>query len=191
MMTDRPLLMMALTEADYPYAHAVFSNEATMRYAYLNRFASETDFRPYFSRLVRETADPAGVWRAYTVWEADETGGAGAFVGIADYELDRLGPGACNAEIGYFLLPEMWGRGYATQLANRLLDICFRQEHVHKVAGSCNGENLASARVLRKCGMRHEGILRHSRYKDGMWFDEHKYGITSEEYAAQTEGRVP
>jgi [ribosomal protein S5]-alanine N-acetyltransferase len=184
------LLMKTLTEADYHNVYTVFSNEATMRYAYLHRFTSEEDFRPYFNRLVRETADAEGRWRAYTVWETDEIGGTGAFVGVADFELDRLAPDACNAEIGYFLLPDKWGKGYATQLAHRLLEICFRQQGVHKVTGSCNGENAASARVLRKCGMLHEGILRHSRYKDGIWYDEHKYGLTCEEYEARSAGRL-
>lgn len=182
--SGRTLHMTKLTLADFPRAYATYSNEDTMRYAYLSRFESEETFRPYFERLVAETADPGGNRVAYAVSETAGDSAPGRFVGIADFELDRLGADACNAEIGYFLLPAMWGKGYASRIAGMLLDICFREYDVHKVNGSCSAANGASERVMTKNGMRREGVLRDNRFKNGIWYDEYRFGITREEYLA-------
>lgn len=63
-------------------------------------------------------------------------------------------------EIGYVLGQAWWGRGYATEAARAIRAWAMKQPRVYRVWATCDVENKASARVLRKIGMRREGILR-------------------------------
>lgn len=103
-------------------------------------------------------------------------------VGRAHIEVDRE---TDTGMIGWFLLPEYWGQGYATEITPALIDCCFDELRLHRVNAVCNPENRASWRVLEKCGMRREAYLRKKcRYvKGGMsrWEDELEYAILSSE----------
>ena len=56
------------------------------------------------------------------------------------------------AEIGYFLEPEYWGRGYATDAARLLIELAF-ELNARRVIATCDEENQASAAVMQRCGM--------------------------------------
>lgn len=58
-----------------------------------------------------------------------------------------------EVEIGYALLPETWGKGYATELAQSLIHWGFKHLTVNQLVGITHPENIASQRVLQKCGM--------------------------------------
>ncbi|WKZ30941.1 MAG: GNAT family N-acetyltransferase [Candidatus Dojkabacteria bacterium] len=51
---------------------------------------------------------------------------------------------------------EYQGKGYATEALNRLIEFCFSLEGVHKIFGECDKENIASQRIMEKCGMKFE-----------------------------------
>ena len=64
------------------------------------------------------------------------------------------------ASIGYVLQRGEWNRGYMTEACRGLLDWLFTLPHIWRVWAFCDVENGASARVLERSGMQHEGILR-------------------------------
>lgn len=79
----------------------------------------------------------------------------GAFVGICGHlhwEID----GAQDVEVAYALLPEHWGKGYATEAARALADDAFERLGCERVISLVMPENSASANVARKNGMRAE-----------------------------------
>ena len=57
-----------------------------------------------------------------------------------------------RVEIGYGLHEEHWGRGYATEGVQALCRWAFGQEGVTAIEAETEPDNLASQRVLRKCG---------------------------------------
>lgn len=65
-----------------------------------------------------------------------------------------------GVQIGYIVARSHWGRGYATEMARAMVQLAFASPHVFRVWALCDTTNLASARVLEKCGMTCEGILR-------------------------------
>ncbi|HEX2926258.1 MAG TPA: GNAT family protein, partial [Ruminiclostridium sp.] len=93
----------------------------------------------------------------------------------------RNNSGGCG-EVGYFLLPAYWGRGYATELADTLLDFGFTRLGLHKISARCNSNNLKSEGIMKKVGMTLEGELRKVRPKYGSWDDEKHYGILFDEW---------
>jgi RimJ/RimL family protein N-acetyltransferase len=67
---------------------------------------------------------------------------------------------AFAASVGYVLQRSEWNRGYMTEACRALVDQLFRLPDVWRVWAYCDVENGASARVLARCGMQHEGVLR-------------------------------
>ena len=89
---------------------------------------------------------------------------------------------AFQADIGYELDPEHWNHGYASEAAHAIVDLGFNRFNLHRVWSWCIADNVASARVLEKLGMRREGHLRENEYYRGRWWDALMYGILSDEW---------
>ena len=104
----------------------------------------------------------------------------GRLIGNAGVRL--AAPGARLADLGYELAPEEWGRGYATEAALALRDFAFATLGVHRLSASCVADNLGSARVLAKLGLRQEGHLRHTARYKGRWWDELIFGMLEDEW---------
>ena len=82
-----------------------------------------------------------------------------------------------EADIGFELAPEYWGRGYATEAAMAIVDFGFRELELHRISSWCIADNAASARVLERAGLRLEGRLQHNEYFKGRWWDTLLYAL--------------
>lgn len=88
-----------------------------------------------------------------------------------------------HASFSYLLHPKYWGQGYATEAMHTLIDFGFKVLQLHRLEDTCDTRNRASARVMEKLGMRREGHLRETIWKDGQWFDEYVYAILAHEWS--------
>lgn len=82
----------------------------------------------------------------------------GAFRLIGGIALDPAEDGA--REFGYWLTPDAWGRGYATEAGRAVLAIARDALGVRHVHACHYVDNPASGRVLRKLGFREVGRSR-------------------------------
>ena len=64
-----------------------------------------------------------------------------------------------EAEIGYWLGEDFWGKGYVTGAALRVIQYAFEQLHLTQLWAGAYEENIASQRVLEKCGFRYHHTL--------------------------------
>ena len=55
-------------------------------------------------------------------------------------------------EIGYHTVKAMTGRGYATEAVRAFLPVMMERLSLREVNGICDANNIASRRVLEKCG---------------------------------------
>jgi RimJ/RimL family protein N-acetyltransferase len=78
-----------------------------------------------------------------------------------------------TAEIGYWLGEQFWGFGYATQALEALTKMVFSETEIVRIYAPVFSSNLASMRVLEKCGYEREGIFRKGCFKDGVFYDKH------------------
>ena len=88
-----------------------------------------------------------------------------------------------SGEIAYGISPAYWGQGRATEVARLLLGFGFDALTLHRIAGTCDPRNVASARVLEKVGMRYEGRMRETRLIRDGWRDSSLYSILEQEWA--------
>ena len=66
-------------------------------------------------------------------------------------------PGAAEAEIGYSILPDYQGNGYATEAASALIQEIHRSGRVQGVIAHTFPALVASVRVMEKCGLHFDG----------------------------------
>jgi ribosomal-protein-alanine N-acetyltransferase len=81
------------------------------------------------------------------------------------------------AEIGYWIAEEYWGRGMATAALTQMTDYAFKNLPLRKLYAAVLAPNVASMRVLAKCGYVCEGILKREVQKQGIYFDTHHYAL--------------
>jgi RimJ/RimL family protein N-acetyltransferase len=89
----------------------------------------------------------------------------------------RIEPDRRSAELGYWVGVPYWGKGYATEAARAVVKHGFGTLGLHRIFASHFANNPASARVLRKIGMHHEGSLRAHVRKWGELLDLEMYGM--------------
>jgi ribosomal-protein-alanine N-acetyltransferase len=82
-----------------------------------------------------------------------------------------------RGDLGYWIGGAHWGRGYATEAADRLVRWGMRMLGLHRVHAAHMVRNPASGAVLRKIGMRHEGTLRGHVLKYGVLEDLEVWGV--------------
>ena len=71
----------------------------------------------------------------------------------------RLSVGENEAEIGYWLGEDFWGKGYMTEAALQVIHYAFEELHLTRLWASVYKENIASQRVIEKCGFRYHHTL--------------------------------
>jgi ribosomal-protein-alanine N-acetyltransferase len=82
-----------------------------------------------------------------------------------------------RAEVGYWIAAEDWGKGYATEATRRVIAFAFDALGLHRVEAHHFIENPASGKVMERCGMRAEGVVRGAVFRDGAPRDLALYGI--------------
>lgn len=64
-----------------------------------------------------------------------------------------------KAQLGYVLSPTHWNKGYTTEAAMQVLKILKTFRDLYRIGTFVDMENIASIRVLQKCGMVEEARL--------------------------------
>ncbi|RMG80418.1 MAG: N-acetyltransferase [Chloroflexi bacterium] len=130
-----------------PYPNENFARRWLARASHAKLF--KTGF--YFVIIEKDSGDIIGTIRAAKITESDDL-----------------------FELGYWLGVDYWGRGYASEAALALVDYCVNVAGVQRLCATCFADNLASIRVLEKCGLerlaaftrviRHQGRSRQLDY---------------------------
>ncbi|MCI0439420.1 MAG: GNAT family N-acetyltransferase [Chloroflexi bacterium] len=87
-----------------------------------------------------------------------------------------------QGDIGYVLNSSYWGKGYATEAARALLAFGFERLGLRRIIATCATDNIASARVLEKVGMRREAHFREDVWLRDHWRDTYQYAILDHEW---------
>ncbi len=84
-----------------------------------------------------------------------------------------------RAEIGYTLHPGQQGKGMMQEAMNAVLQYGFEAMKLHSVEANINPENIASMKVLEKCGFVKEAYFKENYYYDGKFIDSVIYSLIS------------
>ena len=107
------------------------------------------------------------------------------FLDVVDGMGQRGMPKRTEGVIGYIVDPAFAGRGLGSNAARGLLAAAFQGLGLRRVTASCNADNLASARVLEKAGMRREQHgVEDSWHAELGWVDGYQYALLDREWHA-------
>lgn len=132
------------------------------------------------AELVADSAEAGGLvperWTQLAIVNGDDRliGDLAVWIDGADH----------TAMIGYTVAPEQHGRGYASEAVTRLLGHLFDERGIARVAATLDPLNLASARVLERNGFRYTGTARRAALVRGVWEDDARFELLTDEWHA-------
>lgn len=170
------LIVRSLCEADLDAFAAYRSDPEVARYQSWEAPYSREQAAALLAEMRRAPAGAPGVWHQLGI---ERRGQAGI---IGDCAFQVLAEDARQAQVGVTLARAFQGQGYATEALRRLFDYLFHDLGLHRVAAVCDAENAASARLLKRLGMRREGHLVENIWFKGAWGSEFLYAILEREW---------
>ncbi|MFD2246573.1 GNAT family N-acetyltransferase [Pontibacter ruber] len=118
-----------------------------------------------------------GAWWAFSLKGSNQLIGA---CGLSSLEAEHQ-----KAEIGFWLLPDYWGKGYVPEAARAVLKYSFEQLALNRIEAIVEGGNDQSEKVLQKLGFIREGRLREREIKHGRFIDLIYYSLLKTEWQGQ------
>jgi len=167
----KELIFKEFKKSDFNLLELIFTNREVMKYA-LDDCFNKKQLKNYHKKILKNNSNKKNrnIYE-FAVFKNN------IYLGFADLTIIKKNNYGGIAEIGYFLLPEYWGKGFATNIAAFLINFCFNHLNLHKVVACCNSDNIGSIKVMKKNGMIQEGYFFKQRFKNNKWVDEYKFAI--------------
>ncbi len=174
-LTTERLILRDFLERDWEALLAYQQDPLYLRY---NEWTSRTeeDVREFVQRFLDQQTQSPRIKYQFAVTLKS----TGQLIGNCGVRRDS--PEAHEADMGYELDPKFWGNGYATEAARTVMRFGFLHMNVQRISAWCVADNVGSARVLEKLGMRLEKRMRNHQYFKGRWWDTLSYAISYEEW---------
>jgi [ribosomal protein S5]-alanine N-acetyltransferase len=145
--TERLLLQRLRYEDAEEIFYAYASKPEATRYLSWTTHQSVDDTRDYLKYAVES-------WNFGTDYSYSIRLSTGLFVGSIGVINDNA-----KIQLGYVISPVHWGKGYTTEACSRILSILKTIEGLYRIGTFVDAENIASIRVLLKCGLTEEARL--------------------------------
>ena len=169
--TPRLLLRRHVAE-DAGLLYQNFGTDAAMyRYSGWNPYATPEQAGETVQRFIDSYADP----RFYG-WAIEREGRMIGTIGAYDYDQDKS-----QIEVGFSIERASWGKGYAAEALEAVLEYLTVQEDIARVTAWCASDNIASKRTLEKAGMRCSGVNVGGLEVDGQRYDKLVYTYSDQE----------
>lgn len=168
MLETNRLFLRRMTNADVEYVYAMRSDRDVMHFirevetsrgateSWIDLISSRWEMeRIGFCAVIEKSSKRFAGWCG--LWRLKETG---------------------EIEVGYALLKEFWGRGFAVEASEAFLDYGFEELKVEKIVAVTDPANKNSRRVMEKLGMNFDGT--------GNYYERElvHYSITREDFFA-------
>lgn len=166
--TER-LLLRRITNDDVNEIFELRSNPETMKYIPRPLVKNNDEALAHITMIDDKINDNTGINWAITLKDDPK------LLGIIGYY--RLQPENYRAEIGYMLSPEFHGKGIIPEAVNRLNRYGFDDLKLHSIEAVIDPGNVASEKVLEKCGFVKEAHLKESEFWEGKFSDKVIYSL--------------
>lgn len=133
-----------LSAGDFPFFARLVNNISVMKYITGKALNAEEAEMRFWKAIHVNTHNPeAGYFAVFQKQDNEFVG----VVKLVDFEHFEM-------EVGYMLLPEYWGKGFATDMLNYLIELARIKFPESDLIGIVDPENPASIKVLEKFGFR-------------------------------------
>lgn len=87
-----------------------------------------------------------------------------------------------DGEFGIRLCPSCWGKGFASEAAQKMLNFGFNELNLHRIAVETIANNLPAIDLCNRLGMKYEGRFREHKRRNGRWYDSLRFAILDHEW---------
>lgn len=156
--------------SDWQEVHKYASNPEVVKYLPFGPNTVKDTKKFLYRNLGCQQTEPREHFHLAVILKTDGTLIGSGRISITDV-------GNYEGSIGYCLNQDFWGYGYATEVADALVNFGFHTLNLHRIYSTCDPENLNSAKILEKIGMKQEGFLREHYLIRGEWRHSLLYAI--------------
>lgn len=141
-LTSGRLIYSRLSTDDFQLYSRLVMNEAVMRYITGKALNAEEAEIRFYKAVDATLKNPEAGFFIVRSKKDEKLIGVAKLVGIETNQ----------AELGYMLLPEYWGNGYASEMVEFMIELTRKLKLADKLVGIVDPENPASIGVLTKFG---------------------------------------
>lgn len=87
-----------------------------------------------------------------------------------------------SCEIGYCISTKYWNKGIMPEAFKVVIEYLFEEVSINRICAKHDTNNIASGKVMQKCGMIYEGTLREIEIRDGEFYSLAVYSILKSEW---------
>ena len=113
---------------------------------------TDAELKCAYQEMLQGCLDHPEQWQWYAIWIIERPDQ----LRVGDPCFKGLQPDG-SAEIGYGILAEYQGRGYASEAVDAAVEWALSQPGITRVEAETDPDNCASQRVLEKCGFKPSG----------------------------------
>ena len=172
------LVLRRLADGDLGAFMAYLNDPEVARYQSWESYTEEQARGVIVEQRGMEPGVP-GQWFTFAA-ELKETGEM-----VGHVALSVKGDDPRQAEIGFTFARGHQGRGLAREAAEGVLDYAFGVLELHRVVAVTDCENVRSAALLERLGMRREGHFVENIWFKGAWGSEYLYAVLGREWLAR------
>jgi len=162
------LLLRQFKESDLENVYLGLSNPEVIKY-YGVRFKTLEETRKQMEWFAELEKGETGIW--WAVCSSDNSifyGSVGLY--YLNHELKK-------AELGFWLMPEFWGKGIITESVPLAIAYGFNKMHLKRIEAEVETENGMSKRVLKRLQFAHEGTKKDCEIKNGHYISLDMYKL--------------
>lgn len=158
MITTQRLIIRKVVQDDINNIYAGLSHPDVIRYYGVSFMTLEAtqEQMDWYADLEK---NGTGQW--FVILQKD----SGVFLGAGGYndvcKVNR------KAEIGFWLLPDAWGKGYMGEAMPKIFEYGFTELNLHRIEGYVDSENEKCKKAVAKVGFLYEGTMVDSEVKNG------------------------
>ncbi len=156
--TER-LTLRNILDTDIQFIFEGLSHPDVIKYygvSYDSLEATQDQVQWYTELLEKKT----GIW--WALYDSDNNFvGAGGFNDVnAEHK---------KAEVGFWLLPQFWGKGYMSEAMPCICDYAFNEIGLHRIEGFVDHQNTNCKKAMNKLKFTLEGTMRDCEIKNGKY----------------------
>lgn len=167
-LSSERLLLSKVTDNDQVFVFAGLSHPDVIPFYGVRYDSLETTKAQMDWYAKNEADDAGGAWKIAERQTGNEMGVIAYYAHKKEHR---------KAEVGFWLLPEYWQKGFAAEALRLVVQFCQEQKDIHRLEAFVEDGNAASCKVLVKCGFVHEGSMKDCEIKNGRFISLDIYAL--------------
>ncbi|MCH5721323.1 GNAT family N-acetyltransferase [Niabella hibiscisoli] len=162
------ILLRPIIASDLEHVYRGLSHPDVIRYYGVSyQTLEETMVQMDWYKQLEE--EGSGVWWAISSPDGSVFYGACGFNNLSEIHQ--------KAEIGFWLLPDYWGRGIIPSSARLICDHAFSEMGIHRIEAVVETANNSCMQVMQKLNFLLEGTMQDAEVKNGRFISLHLYAL--------------